>query len=422
MRFACIINDKHRAAGRGGAGAVMGAKKLKAIFVTGSKTINITEPEKFKNLTKKILEKIDNTTVTNVNLRQYGTAKIMDAVNDYRLLGTRNFQQNYFEHVHRINAEQLKKNLLVRRKACYNCTIACKRVTRVGDKTGEGPEFETLWSFGANCGINDINTIARANYLCNELGLDTISTGNTIGCAMEMAEKRLINETLSFGEAQMLEDVIKNIAFRRDQGDRLAEGSYRFTELSGHTEFSMSVKKQELPAYDPRCAQAQGLGYITSNRGACHVRAFVVKSDMVAGPQKVDEETIATKTKSVIDSQNRTAVIDSLGMCLFSSFVCTPEDYLDFLEAGTAIGIEDADELLHVGERIWNLERAFNVRAGFGREDDALPERFKQETVTDSLGHEHTFPETELLTEYYRQRNWTVGGVPSREKMDELGI
>lgn len=422
VKFASIINDKHRAAGRGGVGAVMGSKNLKAVAVFGSNKIKILDKDRFQKVTKKILKKIKETTVTNVNLHEYGTSKILDSVNDYKLLGTKNFQLNYFESANEINAEKLKNTILVKSNTCYGCPIACKRVTKVDGKAGEGPEFETIWAFGAQCGVSDLKAIARANYLCNELGLDTISTGNTIGCAMELSEKGFIPKKISFGDANIMEELTKAIAFRQGPGISLAEGSFRFAEAIGHPELSMSIKKQELPAYDPRCAQAQGLGYATSTRGACHVRAFVVKSDMVAGPQKVDHKTINNKTKTVIKSQNKIAVIDSLGMCLFSTFVCDAEDYLVFLEAGAGLGFEDADELLKAGERIWTLEKMFNVKAGFSRKDDKLPVRFTQENVIDSLDHEHVWPEKELLDDYYQERGWSADGVPKKSKLRELGI
>jgi aldehyde:ferredoxin oxidoreductase len=419
--FACIINDKHRAAGRGGAGAVMGAKLLKAIAVGGTNEINVLEPDKFKSRVAKIRYKIKTTTVTNVNLREYGTAKILDSANDYKLFGTRNFRQNYFEDADKINAEQLKKQLLVKSKACYGCPIPCKRVTSVDGRAGEGPEFESIWAFGAQCGVNDLKAIARASYTANELGLDSISTGNTIGLAMELSENGFIKDKLSFGDPKLMEQLVEDIGYRKGLGDDLASGSFRFAEANGHPELSMSVKSLELPAYDPRCAQAQGLGYATSTRGACHVRAFVVKSDMVAGPQKTDHESINEKTKMVIRSQNKMAVIDSLGMCLFSSFVCDIADYRGFLEDGAGVKFEPDDELLKAGERIWNMERIFNIQAGFTKSDDTLPERFKSESVKDDLGYEHVWPERELIEDYYNERGWDVNGVPRKSKLKELG-
>ena len=422
VKFASVINDKHRAAARGGAGAVLGAKKLKAIAVFGSKEIDMVDQNIISKKNRMILDKIKNTTVTNVNLREYGTAKILDSVNDYKLLGTKNFQINYFEHAKDINAEKLKNTLLIKNKACYRCPIPCKRVTRVDGKTGEGPEFETIWAFGAQCGIRDIKLIARANYLCNELGLDTISTGNTIGCAIELSEKGFIPEKLSFGDGKKILELTEMIAYREGFGDGLAEGSFRLAESAGHPEVSMSVKKLELPAYDPRGAFAQGLGYATSTRGACHVRAFVIKSDIAAGTVKLDKKSINSKVSLVKKTQDLAAVIDSLGLCLFSSFVCTIDDYWEYLEAATNLGLKTSDELLKAGERIWTLERVFNNNSGFTPLDDELPKRFAQEHVTDSLGNAHVWPENILIEHYYRKRGWTPKGIPTKKKLDELDI
>ena len=422
IKFASIINDKHRAAGRGGCGAVLGSKNLKAILVFGTKKINSIAPDKIKALNKKFLKKIKTTTVTNINLPQFGTSKILDRVNDYHVLGTRNFQQNHFEHANKINAERLNKDLLIKTTTCWGCPIACKRVTRVGKKVGEGPEFETIWAFGAQCGVKDLNAITKANYICNELGLDTISTGNTIGCAMELSEKGLIREKLKFGDSKIIQTLTKDIAYRKDIGDSLAEGSFRFAEEKGHPELSMSVKNLELPAYEPRGSQAQGLGYATSTRGACHVRAFVVTSDMVAGPQKTDPDTINEKSKLVIKNQNKMAMIDSMGVCMFSTYVCDFIDYRKYLKYACGLNIKSDDEFLKTGERIWTLERMFNNRAGFTKKDDTLPNRFKTEPVLDSLDHEHVWPEKELIDDYYEKRGWTNSGIPKKSKLKELGL
>jgi aldehyde:ferredoxin oxidoreductase len=426
VRFASIINDKHRAAGRGGVGAVMGYKKLKAIVVackfTNKNKIGINDDNKFNRIIKKMKEKIKTTTVTRINLPKFGTAKILDSANNYKLLGTRNFTQNYFEDADSINAQTMNDTVLIKNSSCFGCPVACKRVTRVGKETGEGPEFETIWAFGAQCGINDLSTITKTNYLCNKLGSDTISTGNTIGCAMELSEKGYISDDIKFGDSDVIEKLVNDIAYRNELGDELAQGSKIFAQSKGHPELSMTVKGLELPAYDPRVAQAQGLGYATSTRGACHVRAFVVKSDMVAGPQKTDRKSINEKTKLVINSQNKMAVIDSLGMCLFSSFVSDISDYRGLLEAAVGIKIGSDEDLLRIGEGIWNLERLFNQAAGFGINNDVLPTRFTNEPVKDDLGYEHVWPEKELIADYYNERGWTKNGKPKKSKLVELGI
>jgi len=422
IRFASIINDKHRAAGRGGTGAVLGAKKLKAIAVSGSKRIAVIDKIKLQNSIKKMKDKIKTTRITHENLPKFGTAKILDLANDYHLLGTRNFQQSYFEDAKEINAEKLRKNLLVKKNTCYGCPIGCKRVTKVGTKTGEGPEFETIWAFGAQCGVKDLKAIVKANYLCNEMGLDTISTGNTIGCAMELSEKGFIKEKLKFGDGKLIQNLTKDIAHRNGFGNRLADGSYRLASSVDHPELSMSVKKLELPAYDPRIAQTQGLGYATSTRGACHVRAFVIRSDLVAGKQKIDQKTINKKTKVLTKTQNKMAVIDSIGMCMFSTYVCSIEDYRALLEAAAGIKFTSDDELLKAGEKIWTLEKVFNIKAGLTKEDDRLPDRFKTEKVKDSLDNEHYYPEEKLVTDYYKERGWTTDGIPTKKKLKELRL
>ncbi len=422
VKFACIINDKHRAAGRGGTGAVLGSKNLKAVALTGSKKIDVVQPDNFKNQVKKITGKIKNNKYTHMNLPKYGTANILAIVNDHNLFGARNFQQNNFEFADDINAEQLRNTLLVKTTSCHGCPIGCKRVTRVDDEQGEGPEFETIWAFGAQCGVNDLKAITIANYICNKLGLDTISTGSTIGCAMELSEKKILDRNISFGDSTIIRTLTKQIAYREDIGDKLAEGSFSFASALGHPELSMSVKKLELPAYDPRGGPAQGLGYATSNRGGCHVRAQMIRSDMAMGPKKLDRELVKEMVNLVIEKQDLTAVMDSIGVCLFSSLVCDIDDYLGLLNSATGLNFKSSIDLLKAGERIWNLERVFNQKVGFSHKDDILPNRFKSEPVLDIFGRKRTWPEKEMISEYYKKRGWSKNGMPTKKQLSELGI
>ena len=276
----------------------------------------------------------------------------------------------------------MTEHLLVRNQACWACPIACTRVTHTEKTEGEGPEYESTWALGAQCGIDQLEVIAEANYLCNDLGLDTISVGNTIGCAMEMAERGIIDSELRFGRADLLHETIEDIAYRRGLGDELAEGSYRFAEAYHSPEYSMTVKGLELPAYDPRGMQGQGLLYATSNRGACHMRGNMLGPEVLALPRLIDRFATSGKAGIVAVHQNSAALVDSLVLCKFTNLAVAEEYFARTLTAVTGMTYT-ADDLMRVGERVWNLERLYNLREGFTHLDDTLPTRFLEEPIKD---------------------------------------
>jgi aldehyde:ferredoxin oxidoreductase len=411
-RFASVMNDMSRAAGRGGAGAVMGAKKVKAIVVRGDRDREVASPSlKEARIFAKTL--IDRSGISHGSLRRYGTASLMNLVNESYLLPTRNFQESYFPDADKVSGEELARTLLRGKKACYACPVACGRVTEVDGVRGEGPEYETLWAFGPACAISDLRLITRANYLCNDLGLDTISTGSTIACAMEMAEKGYISSDLHFADDAAILPLIKLIAYRRGIGNELAEGSFRFALLHGHPEFSMSVKRLEIPAYDPRGLRGQGLEYATSVRGACHVYGNMVYPELLGIPVKLDPLSWHGKAYWVKRFQDLSAVIDSLGICLFTLRAFSTADYatLASLVMGTPL---NEHTLLQIGERIWNLQKIFNRKAGYTQADDTLPLRL--------MHPDSGWQREPLLHEYYALRGWDVEGNPTPETLERLGI
>jgi aldehyde:ferredoxin oxidoreductase len=287
-------------------------------------------------------------------------------------------------------------------------------------KEGEGPEYETLWSFGAACGIDDIEAIAESNYLCNDLGMDTISAGATLACAMELTERGLLDSDLRFGRADLLVKTVEDIAYRRDLGDELAEGSARLAEKYGAPELSMSVKRLEMPAYDPRGMQGQGLLYATSNRGACHMRGNMLGSEVLGLPKLIDRFQVQGKASFVILHQNSSSVLDSLVACKFANIAVADEYFARALTALTGIEFPTG-ELIKTGERIWNMERLYNIREGFGRKDDTLPPRILEEPASGaSEGWVHHLEP--MLVEYYRARGWDENGVPKPAKLEDLGL
>jgi aldehyde:ferredoxin oxidoreductase len=421
VRMAAIMNDGTRSLARGGPGAVMGSKNLKAIVVEGNEKNAASNQDLFRFMLYETGKLIKASPITSQAFPEFGTSVVMNVVNEIGALPTRNFQQTQFEGAEKISGEHMAETILVKNQACWACPIACTRLTKTEKAEGEGPEYETTWAFGAQCGVDQLETIAEANYLCNDLGLDTISTGNTIGCAMELTERGIIQSELGFGRFDLLHDTIRDIAYRRGLGDELAEGSYRFAAMHDAAEYSMSVKKLEMPAYDPRGMQGQGLLYATSNRGACHMRGNMLGPEVLALPRLIDRFANQGKAGIVAVHQNEAAVVDSLVVCRFTNIAISVEYFARLLTAISGIKFT-ADDLMRVGERIWNMERLYNLREGFTRQDDTLPSRMLNEAVSDGPSAGHTARLHMMLDEYYEFRGWNKDGVPTPAKLKELAL
>lgn len=419
--MAAIMNDGHRSLARGGVGAVMGSKNLKAIVTVGTEKNKASDPDQFKFMLYETGKIIKQSPLTSKALPQFGTAVVMNVVNEIGALPTRNFQQSQFENAEAISGERMTQTILVKKQACWACPIACTRITKTENMEGEGPEYESTWAFGAQCGIDDLELIAEANYLCNDLGLDTISTGNTIGCAMELTDRGLLNADLRFGRADLLHDTIRDMAYRHGVGAELADGSYRLAEKYGVPELSMSAKKLELPAYDPRGMQGQGLLYATSNRGGCHMRGNMLGPEVLALPRLVDRFATQGKAGIVSVHQDTSAVVDSLVLCKFTNMAATEEHFARLLTSLSGRPFT-AQDLSQVGERVWNLERLYNLREGFSMADDTLPDRLLNEPVAEGPSAGFTVKLAPMLKEYYEFRGWDESGVPTPEKLEELSL
>ncbi|KPV62615.1 MAG: Tungsten-containing aldehyde ferredoxin oxidoreductase [Candidatus Bathyarchaeota archaeon BA1] len=421
VSLAAIINDRHRAAGRGGLGAVMGSKNLKAVVVRGTCRVDVADEGGFSEALDESLMVIRKNPITDKSLPTLGTAVLVNLINEHGMYPTRNFQEGVFEDAEGISGEKIAETILNGRRACYACPIACGRITKTSEKEGEGPEYETAWAFSAQCGINDLTQVTHANYLCNELGLDTISTGNTIGCAMEMSQKGFLREKIEFGDADKLVELVKKIALREGIGKELGEGSKRLAERHGCPELAMQVKGLELPAYDPRGAQGHALAYATSNRGGCHLRAYLIGPEILGTPALVDRFRPDGKADLVITYQNLFAALDSMILCVFTSFALSPDHYAKFTSAVTGLRFADED-VMKIGERIWNLERLFNMREGFGKKDDTLPLRFLKTPLPEGGSRGRRVLLDKMLKEYYDLRGWDGEGFPLKSKLKELGL
>ncbi|MEA3351236.1 MAG: aldehyde ferredoxin oxidoreductase family protein [Chloroflexota bacterium] len=438
VKFASIMNDKHRAAGRSGVGAVMGSKNLKAVVVRGTKMPSLAEPEKMRKLCLSIQREVGGDVKKGSTLREYGTAYVPQVTNEMGIFPTHNFQSGQFEGVAKIDGVALKEKYLIRPKACYRCPIACGRLTEVDDPKyggkGEGPEYETISAVGSACGIDNLAAITKANYICNEMGLDTITAGMTVAAAMEMYEKGYIPQEdigypLHFGDPDALIESFIKIANREGFGDILAEGSYRMAAKYGHPEFSMSAKKLEFPGYDPRGAKGMGLLYATSNIGASHMTGDLAYAEAFGVPEKIDPITIENKPELIKHWEDAFVVIDAAGLCVFLSIrymfnteiMIWPERLTKIMNYATGAGYTEAS-IMEAGERVYNLERLFLTKAGFTKADDTLPKRMLEEPMPEGPAQGQVVELDEMLTKFYQLRGWDENGVPTKEKLDQLGL
>jgi aldehyde:ferredoxin oxidoreductase len=430
-RIACITVDLYRHAGRGGSGAVMGSKNLKAIAVRGHQGVSVPNIERFIELCKEIT-KNDVLTEDNLWAKKGGTPNFLQMVQEGGILPTRNFQMGVFEHANKVDSDAVREKIFVRRRACYGCPLGCGNLTLVekGPFAGtlvEGPEYETLALAGSNCYISELEAIARYNLLCDKLGLDTISTGDTIAFAMECYEKGVITKEdtngleLTFGNVEAYIEMPDLIAYRKGIGDVLAEGVRRATEKigKGSERFTVQVKGLEYPGYDPRGSIGMALAYATSDRGACHLRAWPASSEVFGD---VDPFTTEGKAQLVINDQNQNSAKWSLVVCDF--YAIGYENIAKLCSAATGWKLSE-DDMKVIGERIWNLIRMFNVREGLTRKDDSLPYRISNDPLQGGKADGHVVkPEdfNKMLDRYYKLRGWDREGRPTTKKLKELGL
>lgn len=444
--FACIVNDLHRAAGRSGVGTVMGSKNLKAVAVRGTKGVAVKDPVRFMQVTAEKKQILVENAVTGQGLPTYGTQVLMNVINEMGALPAKNAQDVQFsgasdisgEVMHEPRGSQNKPNL-VTNQACFGCTIACGRIARVDKEhytvinkpeywgASGGLEYEAAWSLGADTGVDDLDALTYANFICNEQGFDPITFGATLAAAMELYEMGVITDkdtggiALNFGSAEALTQTIDLVAKGEGFGKILGIGSKRLCEKYGHPDLSMSVKGQEFPAYDPRGIQGMGLTYATSNRGACHLRSYTVASEVLGIPEKTDPLATDGKAGLVMAFQDATAAVDSTGLCLFSTFAWTLDDFTPQVDAACD-GDWTLERLSEIGERIWNMERQFNLDAGFTGKDDSLPKRILKDAAKTGPAAGKVCRLDKMLPEYYQIRGWDENGVPTAETMGRLGL
>lgn len=427
-KIAAIMNDIGRAAGRSGVGAVMGSKNLKAIVVRGTGKVGVAESDKLKEAFSVCMKKIKENGVTGQGLPTYGTAVLVNIINESGVFPTNNFQYGTFDKAEEISGETLAEKYLKKKDPCYRCPIACGRYCEVDGIEGSGPEYETVWCYGSDCGVSNLGDIIKANYWCNEIGVDTISAGSTVAAAMELYQRGYLKKEdldggpeLVWGNNEAIVEWTKRMGDADGLGAKMAMGSYRLCEMYGAPELSMTVKKQELPAYDPRGIQGHGLQYATSNRGGCHVRGYMISPEILGLPQRLDRFSLEGKAAWVKLFQDFTAAIDAVGMCLFTSFALGADDYAALYNAVCGTNLSGND-FVTAGEAIWNLERMYNLSAGIDPSQDTLPKRLLEEPLPDGPSKGWVHKLDQLLPEYYMLRGWDEKGIPTGEKLLELGI
>ena len=435
VRYAAVINDLHRAAGRSGVGAVMGSKNLKAIAARGTRGVSVKDPVRFMeavNHGKKILVESSG----RAGLTKDGTNAMLTVQQEFGGLPTRNFQEVQFEGADKIDATAMQKvaedghRNLVTNKACFGCTIACGRIAHIRENhftivnrkeywhASGGLEYETAFAVGSVCGVDDIDACTFAGYLTNEHGFDPISFGVTLSAAMELYEMGVITKEetdgveLKFGNAEALTIMAEKTGKYEGFGQILGMGSKRMCEKYGHPELSMSVKGQEFAGYDSRALQGMGLGYATGNRGACHLKHDTFAEDF-------DDQTGMGKAEPCKTSQDRQAAVDSTGVCMFVDW--ETDDFAAQIDAACE-GSWDAARLFETGERIWNLERMFNLSAGFTAADDTLPDQLLKDHCPSGTAKGKVNELAKMLPEYYSLRGWTEDGRPTSETLERLGL
>jgi len=435
VRFSGIITE-NRIFGRGGAGAVMGSKNLKALIVKGKKEIEIHDNSKFKEIVKICHERIASHPLTKRGgaFPRVGTMHTVDVTQETGTLPTRYWHENTFDRAINIDGEAFTPFIL-KTRGCFLCPIACSRDTK-GVWAGkeyftEGPEYETIYAFGSNLKISDPNLIIAADQLCDKYGLDTISCGNVIGFAMECFERGLLKKEdigfdLSFGNGEAVLSMIQLIGKREGIGDLLAEGVMRASmKIKGSSSFAMHVKGLELPGYDPRGMKGQGLTYALSDRGACHLRSNTLRTELLGIPKPIDRYTYIGKPEMVAELQLAYVMFDCLIGCVFGGLAITQDDYLNAINAVTGWSLS-LEELRMINQRVWTFSRLFNCREGFSRKDDILPERLFTEPSTSGPSKGQVVDREafeKMLNEYYKIVGWDKEtGIPTEKRLKELGL
>lgn len=448
--YAGIVTDRFRLAARCGLGAVMGSKNLKAVAARGGRRVEVADPKRFSELVTQADRRIKSNSFV-PEVRKYGTTILVEPMNEIGRFPTRNFQTGTFRKADKISGEVLVNKYKIRDKACFACRLACKNVIEVKSGRFKGmvldhPEYETLSSFGGRVGNDDLDSIIEMHVLCNLYGIDVISTGGVMAFMMELYEKGIVTKkdtngiAFKWGDKKLILDLIRKISFREGIGDLLAEGTRKVAERIGRgaQKYAMHVKGLDIPAQDGRAQKSMGLAHAVSTRGADHLRAssFLDEIGFEEAIEKRFGQKYLPEMANRLDEKHKgimvkvcedfVAVVSSLGLCLTGGYAYPPIFFFEDLAAvvAAATGMRVSEKSLRTtGERIVNLQRAYNIREGLSRKDDALPARFLNEPSPDGTCKGQTVNLKMMLDEYYRTRGWDIKtGLIPRQKLEMLQL
>lgn len=426
VRFASIIHES-RAAARGGIGAVMGSKNLKAVAVRGTGDVGVADLDRFKKLLIEAYKAIKTDPASPGRIK-YGTTGTVAVAHELGVMPVKNFSRGVFEGIEGLIAETMRQKIVVHDESCFACSLPCGKLSliREGPYAGtvlQGPQYETVGLLGTNCGLSSIEAVARANYLCNEYGMDTISTGNVIAYAIEAYQKGFLTKLdtdgieMKFGDSEVILNLVDRIAKRKGLGHKLAEGVKAFSQEMGREaeKFAMHNKGQEFASFEPRAVVGMGLLYATASTGANHSFGPTFREEMK------NPLTGRGKAKIVVENQNSYCLMDSLIYCSFSRYGMNNISRLHFLSAVTGWNYSQ-EEVEHQMNRIYTVERLFNLREGFRKSDDTLPFRSLAEPMPDGPAKGNIVPLEEMLSEYYSLRGWDDSGKPKVETLKNLEL
>ncbi|MEN8127863.1 MAG: aldehyde ferredoxin oxidoreductase family protein [Planctomycetota bacterium] len=427
------VQTEYRSFGRGGAGSVMGSKKLKAVVVNGSGGIKTADSNEFSRMVRESTNELANSPDTGAAKPEFGTNVILSLMDHTGIHPTMNFHRSTLDEKS-IDEHDVRK-FYKRNRACFACTIRCSKIARVDEgkfkgSFTEGPEYETVWSFGAQCGNTDVAAIIEAEHLCDAYGMDGISVGNVVGFLMDCFDKGLITTDdtggldLKWGSSEAIVAAVDLIGRREGPGKQWSKGvKYLEETIDGAQGLGAQVKGLELPAYDPRASKGMALAYATSDRGGCHLRSWPIGDEIMNMANPLGLHTTEFKPEVVKGQQDLYCLVNSSGLCLFAAFTLTLEQIAPLFASLTGIeSFADAENLLLAGERINNLVRLFNIREGLTAEDDRLPERFSSEPLPDGPCQGETVDVGQMVQTYYTLRGWTEDGKPTRELLEKLEI
>jgi len=415
--FSSIIIDNHFAAARNGLGLVMAEKNLKYIKVIGTKAkTEIYDAKELKEAKEEIFRLAAASPILTgeLGISNYGTAALYDLIDNRRMMPTNNFRETWYNNAKKMNAWHYNKHYTFKKTGCFGCHIQCKKT---GINKQIMPEYETMSHFSALINNQNIESVVEANRACNEYGMDTISAAVTLACFKEINQVEL--------SPDKIKELLFNIAFDQKEGKELKLGSYRYATIKGCTDSSITVKKQELPGYDPRGAYGMALAYATSTRGACHLRAYPISHEILRKPVVTDRFSFSGKARIIKLSEDTFSVVDSLTACKFLFFAASLEEYAKAYQGVTGVKTT-AQDLIKTGERIYYNEKIMNSLNGFSSKDDDLPKRFFEEPGTN--GDEiqiNPIDRNDFLTarsNYYKIRGLTEDGLPTKSKIKELGL